>query len=427
MATKKSVPPLFVKLCQIIYLTVTAFFRNNLAAVADACSFGFIFSFFPILLMILTTFISVLHISPAVAETIIEKLNGYTKVFDAKQVIESIGQGVSASFVNIVLSIFVILMARKLLLSIMKAFLRIFKTVSPRRPVINQLFAFAGILLIVFICTVVFFAAFVTKQIFELPVFENVSEAVPFLFGTTSNLITNGTLYFFIFIFTAIAYKFAPGTRPRPKTSICLLFSALCTLLFFAFFTIFSAVINHAKYNTIYGLVSNVIILLFEIHIFFYLFLMFAEGIYTIQFMDISLLAELYLLPDGDNLTVKNYFRRLLFITPTAIMNEKNTAFFDKNDIVYEKNDEPKYIYYVASGSVLAASDEKQVFCKKGDFFGEIEYLLEVPRKSTVTAQEKCVLVKITQDEFTLLMRKSPKVAGKVLSKLTKQFKETVL
>ena len=49
------------KLGQIIYLTCTNFGSNNLLESASACSFGFIFSFVPLALIIFTVLVGIIR------------------------------------------------------------------------------------------------------------------------------------------------------------------------------------------------------------------------------------------------------------------------------------------------------------------------------------------------------------------------------
>lgn len=411
----------FIKLCQIIYLTLSFYFQNNLDAFASACTFSFLFSFIPILMMILTIFIGILHASPAIIDRVSSAVTKYTGIFQMDEIIRSIGSDISFSWINFILALFIIWMARKLFLSIIQGLNRIFNTVAPSRPILKQLLTFAGELLIIIICTVMFFSAFITRQIFSLPVFNSIAERLPILFSSFSNTIVNLALYFVLFVFTAAAYKFATGTKP--PTKLCILSAGLCSLCFYICILIISIFLNRAKYNTIYGVLSNFIILLFEIYIFFSLFMFFAQGIYTLQFMHPLLLSELYLLPQYDSLKLTDSARRLLFITPAAIMSRENTFFFKRDEKIYNEQDGSDFVYYVAEGTVCEERNGTKTFYRKGAFFGEFEYLLDINRQGCATATESSIILKITREEFSELLEKTPKAAVKAMTKLSLHFK----
>ena len=56
------------KMGQIVYLTCSNFEANNLWESASSCSFGFIFSFVPLALIILTVLVGIIRVSPGILE-----------------------------------------------------------------------------------------------------------------------------------------------------------------------------------------------------------------------------------------------------------------------------------------------------------------------------------------------------------------------
>ncbi|MBQ1971196.1 MAG: YihY/virulence factor BrkB family protein, partial [Treponema sp.] len=228
---KNKIKAKITRFSQMIYLTSVFYIQNNLDSCASACTFGFIFSFIPIIMMILTIFIGILRASPEIVEAISHEINNLTNVFDVNKFVENIYEGISFSWVNILLAIFIIWMARKLFVTIIKGLYSIFNTEVPPRPFINQLLTIASEICIVIISSVVFFAAFTTRQLFSLPVFEKISFLSPVLFSSLSNVITNITLYFVLFIFSVFAYKI--GTGSKPPLRVCFLCSALCIGIFY--------------------------------------------------------------------------------------------------------------------------------------------------------------------------------------------------
>lgn len=142
------------------YITSSLYVKNNLDACASACSFGFIFSFMPIILLILTIFINILHVSSFAVQTIISLAEDLGAGFDVMKFIDTLSDGATLSFVNIVLGFFIVWMARKLFLSIVQGLAQIFKPVARARPIIKQLLTFAGVLIAVIVAAVMFFCRF---------------------------------------------------------------------------------------------------------------------------------------------------------------------------------------------------------------------------------------------------------------------------
>lgn len=403
---------------QIVFLTIRFFFQNNLAANASACTFGFIFSFIPILMMGLTIFIGILHASPSMLEGLSNLTSQISPVFDIDSYIKNIQKGFVLNWVNLIVALFTIWMARKLFLSILQSLRRIFNTVAPNRPVINQILTFAGELVVIIICAAAFFAAFITRQIFSLPVFQQIQQISPFLFSNISNILVNLVLYVILFVFTLISYKIGSGSNPKMR--LCLLSALMCTVSFYVAITVVTTFLNKTNYNMIYGVLSNSIILLLEVYIFFTLFMIFAQMIYTIQFFDSHLLAEIYLLPKRNTPKLSDILRRAIFITPSSLMTEENLAVFKSGETIYSLNDEIRYVYYLIEGSVLEIREDSSRVRESGRFFGDIDFSLYTSYHSSTTAVGECRAIRIPAEAFEELLMTNSQAALKVMSKLSR-------
>ena len=415
---KKNTKSGLIHLSQIVYLTARGFFKNNLGMCASACTLGFIFSFIPLIMLILTTFIGILHASPAVLEGFSALVANITPVFDINGYINGLKHGFVINWVNFLLAVFVIWMARKMFLSIIQSLSKIFNTVAPARPVINQLLTFAGEVFIVVIVAASFFAAFLTRQIFKLPVFERISSLSPILFSHLSNFLVNLVLYIIIFSMTVAAYKIGSGTKP--KTRLCIVSALLCTVTFYIAITIISVFMNRANYNTIYGVLGNIIILLFEVYIFFNLFMVFAQMIFTVQFFHSNLLSELYLLPEKNPKNLDDILRRAIFITPSALMTQKNMEIFNPGQEIFKNGETVDSVYYLVSGTIREERNDSAKTRSAGSFFGDLDFMIDANHRSAATAISECKVIKIPGDDFSELLDKNPKAAVKAMSKLSR-------
>ena len=415
---KKNTKSGLIHLSQIVYLTARGFFKNNLGMCASACTLGFIFSFIPLIMLILTTFIGILHASPAVLEGFSALVANITPVFDINGYINGLKHGFVINWVNFLLAAFVIWMARKMFLSIIQSLSKIFNTVAPARPVINQLLTFAGEVFIVVIVAASFFAAFLTRQIFKLPVFERISSLSPILFSHLSNFLVNLVLYIIIFSMTVAAYKIGSGTKP--KTRLCIVSALLCTVTFYIAITIISVFMNRANYNTIYGVLGNIIILLFEVYIFFNLFMVFAQMIFTVQFFHSNLLSELYLLPEKNPKNLDDILRRAIFITPSALMTQKNMEIFNPGQEIFKNGETVDSVYYLVSGTIREERNDSVKTRSAGSFFGDLDFMIDANHRSAATAISECKVIKIPGDDFSELLDKNPKAAVKAMSKLSR-------
>lgn len=416
--TKRDLKTRFIKLSQTIYLTLSFYFQNNLGVAAGSCTFGFVFSFIPIIMLILTSCIGLMKSFPEIVEWISEPIYATIgNVFDIQKYIDSISQGVSVSGVNILLVFFIIWMARKLFASIIQAMRSIFNTVAPSRPVLNQILTFAGELVLIVICTVVFLAAFLTRQILTLPVFVKFRAAFPLVFSSGSKNVIHLAFYLILFIFTTICYRVGSGTKPSVK--VCLTNSLLCIGVFYIVVWFISRTINKANYSTIYGVLSNLMILLFEVWFFFSIFVFFAQVIYVWQYLDSLLIGEIYLLPNNKNLGTWETLRRILFINPSALMTDENVVVFHSGETIYDIGSEVSCVYYIYLGSVLESRNNIETRHKKGDSFGECELIMKTKRISRVIAETDCTLLRIPTEDFEELIERNPKAAAKAISTIS--------
>lgn len=369
-------------------------------------------------MLILTTFIGILHASPAILEGFSALVANITPVFDINGYINGLKHGFVINWVNFLLAVFVIWMARKMFLSIIQSLSKIFNTVAPARPVINQLLTFAGEVFIVVIVAASFFAAFLTRQIFKFPVFERISSLSPILFSHLSNFLVNLVLYIIIFSMTVAAYKIGSGTKPR--TRLCIVSALLCTVTFYIAITIISVFMNRANYNTIYGVLGNIIILLFEVYIFFNLFMVFAQMIFTVQFFHSNLLSELYLLPEKNPKNLDDILRRAIFITPSALMTQKNMEIFNPGQEIFKNGETVNSVYYLVSGTIQEERNDSVKTRSAGSFFGDLDFMIDANHRSAATAISECKVIKIPGDDFSELLDKNPKAAVKAMSKLSR-------
>jgi CRP-like cAMP-binding protein len=100
------------------------------------------------------------------------------------------------------------------------------------------------------------------------------------------------------------------------------------------------------------------------------------------------------------------------------------TVIFDEGDIGTE-------MYVVQSGTVelikkTRHGEEKPLATlEKGDFFGEMSILEDVPRTAMARAKTDCELVKINQATFDEMLRHNAEIAVRMLRKLSRRLRET--
>ena len=410
----------FTKFGQKIYMTCSNFQNNNLWESASSCSFGFIFSFIPLALIIVALLTGILKISPGIYNWVMSLVDAVKPFFDVTPFLNNLMENEAVHWVDIVLSIWVIWMARKMFISIMQAMTKIFRSVSKRKTWFNQLFIFVLEFIIVFLIAAVIIAAFIFNRILSASAFlDRLNVFLPSFITRSSHNILALVMYTVIFISTVCVFKVSSGTNPN--LAWCIFYGACSTAIFFLLSIFVNKFMNLTNYNVIYGTISTLVILMMKVYFFFVIFLFFAQMIYVTQFFDILLQSQIYLLPSAEENGWLNTLRRLTFINPVALKTKENTLYFKAGEIVYPEGARSDKVYYLRSGTITESSSSQTVQYNPGSFFGDTQCILNQPRLGTAIAETDCKLLFFTAKEFKALMQRSPKAATKAVSKISSE------
>ncbi len=408
----------FRTVCQKFFLTCTFFGQNDLLSYASSCAFGFIFSFFPIIIMTSSILIRFLHASPEKLYPLLKYEKFLPEFINLENIIESFVHFKGSIFFEFIVGISIIWLARRFFNFMLKSFRCIFHSETQRKPFMWQIFMIAGEILLVVILALIVFVFITSVSLLDI---KFVRQIVPvFVQNFAINLLryVPGILMFF---FISIAYKFGSGTNPSGM--LCLYSSGLCTIVFFLFLNVFSLIVDMPKYNLIYGIMGKTFVILFEIFIFFILFLFFAQNIYIHQFFDQLLLAELYLLPNKNNLKPLQALRRSMFIKPDYfIRNESVLISLPQGSKIFEVGSESNDVFYLAEGTVNLFSKNRVNYCERGDFFGELSCVIGKAREFTAIALTDVKIIRIKSEIFASMLEKNPVASKKVISQLSVYF-----
>jgi CRP-like cAMP-binding protein len=99
--------------------------------------------------------------------------------------------------------------------------------------------------------------------------------------------------------------------------------------------------------------------------------------------------------------------------------------------VIFDEGDVGTEMYVIQSGTVelmkkTGRGDGKSLATlEKGDFFGEMSILEDVPRTATARAKTDCELIKINQSTFDEMLRHNTEIAVRMLRKLSRRLRET--
>jgi len=99
-------------------------------------------------------------------------------------------------------------------------------------------------------------------------------------------------------------------------------------------------------------------------------------------------------------------------------------------DHVFREGDLGTEMYVVHEGRVeilkTVADERRQIaILEKGDFFGEMSLLEELPRNATARALEETTLIEINGALFDRMLRRNPEIAVRIMRKLSGRVRQT--
>ena len=407
----------FSRFGQMLYLTISNFSKNAMWESASACAFGFIFSFIPVTMIIFTVLVGILRVYPNIYNFIVTFTEQFDSVVKITPVLDRLLKIRSFSSFNVFLAVWIVWMARKLFNSIIIAMNKVFRSVSRRKSWFNQILTFIIEFSITLIIAVVIIAAFIFSQIISLPFFQNIITQIPLLAKQSSSNLATFVLYLILFISTVIAYRVIPGTKPLLRR--CIFYAALSTAAFFIVSWFLNMFMNVTNYNTVYGTISSLVVLMMKVYLFFIIFLFCAQMIYVSQFFVTLLRSEIYQLPTFESKGMGNYLRRFLFINPSEIQTEKNTVKLEIGETLYRADEKVTKVYYLKSGAITEASDKGFTLRSQGCFLGDVQCILNQTYQAETQALVECELISFTAEEFMQIIEKSHHAARKAISKIS--------
>ena len=406
----------FYSIFQSAILTTKYFFQNTLLSYSSSCSFDFLFSAIPILVLVVAVLVKILHTSPSTIKAIFHIIPELEDYVSPEKIIEYFE---GANFFNpfvIFLMLFIIWMARKFFASIFASTKHIIHTRQKRKVVLNQILSLVFEIITIFTVIGLILVFFALEAILTLPFFQKIPQ-LKFIFnGFLSSNFISFLPNILIFVIITILYLGSSGTKPG--FALCATSSFLCTLTFWIFRTCLHLFRNVSRYNLLYGVLSQVVILMMDIFFFFAFFLFFAQFIFVFQFLDELIFGELYLNSKKINSRFENYFFQKFFLSPELYHSKySKIKYLKKNEIFLEKGVIPKDVFYISKGTVEISSEETgyKKFYSRGDFFCEVNCIFNQNIEFDVKALSDCKIYSISKENFLFLIDKNSLVAQKVL------------
>jgi hypothetical protein len=106
------------------------------------------------------------------------------------------------------------------------------------------------------------------------------------------------------------------------------------------------------------------------------------------------------------------------------------TEEFAAGDYVFREGELGTEMFILQEGQVeilktVAGVDEQLAVLEKGDFFGEMSLLEDLPRTASARAVNDCKLIRINGSTFDQMLRGKPEIAVRIMRKLSRRLRQT--
>lgn len=372
---------------QRLYITFDAFMANDLFTYAAAGAYSFFLSAFPLMLMILVILIKIVSLSPRFISGLLGSTVILGGAFDLQPFIRAIRSIKAIGVFEILVGLSVFWMARRFFASIQQGMTIIYRSRVKAKPIKENLVVIAGELILIFLIVASVIAVFGGSAFFSAQgtrLSKAQYQALRGVFQYAPIVI--------IFLFLFFVYYISPRKRPTAGQSIFA--SAACTLSFTVVHIAFTSFVNISRYNLVYGVLSNIIVILLEVYLFFFLFLFFAQFQYVEQFFESFLLAQIYLMPDYRDPDPIRQLERIMFLEPPRFYREYAVC-MKKDAAIFRLGDDSTELYYVWNGFVRLDMPNQVIELGRGRTFGEFSSIAGGVRTATATAETDVILLKL--------------------------------
>jgi membrane protein len=206
--------------------------------------------------------------------------------------------------------------------------------------------------------------------------------------------------------FVYVNYRLTPSGKRAKPTAFA--YALLCVLATIAVSGLFGVFMSGARYNLLYGIFGNLIVLLANVYAFFSLFYFFAELIYVEDHLDALLFARFQ--KYGRRAKEKGLkLEKALFGEPDRLVRRYGRV-FAPDERLFSIGDGGKDAYFVQGGSVgiylpSAEGELRLGTIRAGEIFGEMALVQGEARSATARADSESLILVIPQAVFELYLQ----------------------
>jgi membrane protein len=415
-------------LIQRFLITVQLYGSNGLSNHAAACSYGFLLSMAPMLILIVFFIFNVFKLPPKIITVLFGNIPFLSAVFD-KQWLTSDFFLVSKLSISGIISIVSIFWAGRILaLSVQCGIKVIFPGEKKRNPAADNLVTFSIEIVALIIVLIAIMCSQTALNLYKrVNIFTEESFLYEFIshFGDYFPVVILGLVSFFL-------YLFVPVNSPRKISAFQ--GALLCSLLYSGISLVLDKILNQSKYDFLYGTLGNLIVILVNVYFFFILFFIGCQLVFVRDSFDILLFSRLRharskAAENNNKLKFYDVINRLFYSEKGRL--EKYLRNYKDNSIIFSRGDTGKDIYYLLEGEVEillpSSADNNKITntLKAGSFFGEMGYLLSEDRTATVRAKTCVSAFALPEEIFEGILKYDNDLDRNILEQISGRLKKS--
>jgi len=422
---------IFVKTqLQRFWIALQYFDTGGLANHAAAGAFGFLFSAAPALLLAIFFFATAFRSSHETILELIRSIPFMEIAFDDNWLTNEL-HSFSRYGLSAVISLLGLFWAGRIIAVSLHRGLKVIFTGEKKRKILTE-----NLLVLLIETFVIIFALLwilcseISIRFFEA--FGNLPENFLSFFSKPHMLIIHIAA---LWLISYSVFRITPANAPSRKSAFI---GSVCTVIFYLLVSsALEIIINHTRYNFLYGALGNLIILLLNVYFFFIFFFFGAQLAFVIDNFDALLFSQFRQVREIEKSRLaqngrpaRGGIRKKLFYHIEGKL-EKYQCDYPAGKEIIIKGEQKKEIFYLIDGKVdiiipaYGKLDSLVVSGLTSEFFGEMSHLLSENRTATVKAATDVSVLVLPPELFEGILECDPSLDRAIIEMLSERLKRS--
>lgn len=363
---------------------------------AAAGAYAFLLSAIPAILVIL--FVSSQAVASFNPEIILKTLDPVIGPLGVRSAFQSFLSKPLSGFTGAFGIINLIWAARLFIVSIQRGIRVVYHDAAKANPVRENILTFAVELIIIVAIVLIISVSQIARAAIDAVQWAPAAAFLRLTVKTLLHVLPVVSLWLFVFL----TYKNIPPRKPRIRNAA--LSSLLCIATSNALGALLGLTLKTTRYGLLYGILGNLIIGLIKVYFFFWLYFLFAELCYTMEYFDSLLFSRFHRITTSDKPAGR--IEKALFLEPKRLF-KRYAHHYSPGQTIFSKGDIDRSALYLYRGRVdifLSPPDDKNeskhTSVMEGELFGEMASILYEPRSAWAVAGTECTIFVLPPEMF---------------------------